>query len=318
MSKGIVILALGHAYYGRMALNLAVSIKSVDKSANITLLHSTGMLDIFNHQEKSFFSNGDINGDYQTSFIEVPDEMYSHVGKKEYQMAKTFVYDLSPYEYTVYLDADSIWLPTRTPDEMFALCWNNPILFQCINEWDIQKEWGCLWTVKENQPNEGLKQIRELYGIEDNRTIYEMQSSFLYFEKSRVGKAFFDTAKEAYIKRPFHFWTWNGGIPDELVFNISTAINNIKLPWFPFTPLCFNDYTWNFKNDPKRECTYGNRATIFNKYFGFSMAGNTNASSAMSLYNDIVKASYAQFSSRIRFPWFWKQKKQFIDTRETA
>ena len=318
MSKGFVILALGHSYYGRMALNLAVSIKASDTSANVTLLHSKGMLDPFNRDERAFFSNGDINGDYQLSCIEVDESLYTFKGNKEYQMAKCSVYDLSPYDQTVYLDADSIWLETLKPDQLFAKCWNNPVLFQCINEWDIQKEWGCLWTVQKDKPNEGLKQIRELYGITDHRTIYEMQSSFLYFEKSRVAKAFFDTARECYIKRPFHFWEWNGGIPDELVFNISTAINNIKLPEFPYTPLCFNDYTWNFKGDPKRDCSFGKRDTIFNKYFAFSMAGNTNSSNAITLYDSMVKSAYSKFISRIRFPWFWKQKRQFISTREAA
>lgn len=308
MEKGIVILALGHANYGRMALNLAVSIKAHNQDVRVCLLHSSGMEGIFNHNERSFFSE----------FVEVPEDLYTYKGNKEYQMAKTSVYDLSPYDRTIYLDADSICLPTRKFEDLFHKCWNNPVLFQCVSQWDIQKEWGCLWTVQKDKPNDGLKQIREIYGITDNRTIYEMQSSFLYFEKSRVAKAFFDTAKECYIKRPFHFYEWNNGIPDELVFNISTAINNIKLPEFPYTPLFFTDYTWSFKGDTQRDCNFGNRKTIFDRYFCLSMAGNTNSASSMQLYDDMVKQAYSMFFAKVRFPYMWKQKRQFISTRQAA
>jgi hypothetical protein len=310
LDKGIVILALGNSNYGRMALNLSVSIRAnnPELSERICLLHSKGMLEWMNQNERAFFDD----------FIEVDEILYTYKGNKEYQMAKTAVYDLSPYKRTVYLDADSIWLPTRKTKDLFHECWNNPVLFQCVSEWDIQKEWGCLWTVRKEGPNDGLKQIREIYGITDHRTIYEMQSSFLYFEKSRVAKAFFDTAKECYIKRPFHFYEWNAGIPDELVFNISTAINNIKLPRFPLTPLFFTDYTHSFKGDPSRDCNFGNRKTIFDRYYILSMAGNVNSASSMDLYNSMVKSSYAMYPSKIRFPYMWKQKRQFLTTRQAA
>lgn len=303
-----MILALGHANYGRMALNLAISIKGKGWETNICLLHSHKMLDNFSPNERSFFDQ----------YVMVDESMYTHNGAIEYQMAKTSIYDLSPYDNTVYLDADSIWLAENNPKELFGLCKNNPVLFQCVHKWDIQDEWGCLWTCRDGLPNEGLKQIREIYGITDNRTIYEMQSSFLYFEKGIVARNFFDTAKKLYTERPFHFWTWNNGMPDELVFNISTALNNIKLPLFPFTPLFFDDYTRTFKGDTKRECTYSKRDTIFNKYFALSMAGNTNSTSVTNLYDDMVKMAYSRFMSKVRFPWLWKQKKQFITTRIAA
>lgn len=309
MEKGVVILALGHPNYGRMALNLAVSLKCVNgmEGVDICLLHSDGMDTIFNHEERQFFDR----------FVKVPEHYYTYKGNKEYQMAKTFVYDLSPYQRTVYLDADSIWLPNNKIEALFHKCWNNPVLFQCIHEWDIQGEWGCLWTAGKEK-NEGLKQIREIYNITDNRTIYEIQSSFMYFEKSRVAKAFFSTAKECYIKRPFWFFTWNNGIPDELVFNISTAINRIKLPEFPYTPLFFVDYAERFKGDPKRAAEFKNRGTIYNKYFAMSMAGNMVPQRVIELYDELVKGYYSQFPARIRFPWLWKQKRQYLETRAAA
>jgi len=306
MEKGVIILALGHANYGRMALNLAISLKSKNE-VDVCLLHSEGMDTIYNHNERQFFDR----------FVKVPEDYYTYKGKKEYQMAKTYMYDLSPYQRTIYLDADSIWLPDKNINELFHKCWNNPVLFQCIHQWDIQKEWGCLWTACDG-PNEGLKQIRELYGIKDNRTIYEMQSSFMYFEKSAVASAFYHTAKDCYLKRPFQFFQWNNGIPDELVFNISTAINRITLPEFPYTPLFFVDYAHRFQGDPRRETRFNNRNTIFQKYYAFSMAGNSNPQRAVELYDDLVKGYYSMYPSRLRFPWLWKQKRQYLETREAA
>jgi hypothetical protein len=309
IEKGVIILALGHANYGRMALNLAVSLKSVNgmNGVHVTLLHSAGIETLYNHNELQFFDG----------FIEVPENYYKFQGDKEYQMAKCYMYDLSPYQKTIYLDADSLWLPERKIDSLFDECYNQPVSFQCIDKWDIQGEWGCLWTAGKEK-NDGLKQIRELYDITDNRTIYEMQSSFMYFEKSRVAKAFYDTAKECYIKRPFWFYTWNGGIPDELVFNISSAINEIKLPKFPYTPLWFIDYENRFKNDNSRSISLRNRGTIWSKYYAFSMAGNTNPQRAVEIYDDLVKGYYSRFPAKIRFPWLWKQKRQYLTTRLAA
>ena len=54
---GIILLALGHPYYGRMAYNLAMSIKAVDSTVDITLVYTEGAIAHINHRNMWVFDN---------------------------------------------------------------------------------------------------------------------------------------------------------------------------------------------------------------------------------------------------------------------
>lgn len=287
--NGFLIIATGHANYMRMAFNLAFSIKVADMSQRIAIACSKGLQSILTDAQR----------EYVDQFIEVPESMYTINGNIEHPYVKTWMYELSPFEKTVYLDADSVWFHTQKPADLFKLMDGEKVSFQCDKEWDITGEWGCIW----NNKHGGLKAIREIYNIPSDRKIYEIQSSFMYFEKSDEAKQFYDFAREAYEKRPFEFFTWANGIPDELVFNISTAVNNIRIKTFPNKPLYFFEYL------PTRH-----RTKILGDYFALSMAGNHLPNDVIEFYNDMVKYSHARHQ-RIKFPYLWKNKKQFLPER---
>lgn len=279
-----------------MAFNLAFSIKFKTPGCSITIAHSEGLDKHLGHAEKLFVDK----------FVVVPQDYYTHKKKVEHPKVKTRMYDLSPYDHTIYLDADTIWFKERSIDDWFKELEGQEVAFHCEHKWSIKDEWGCLWTSEPDKPNKGLAQIRSLYKITDDRTIYEMQSSFMYFEKGVKSKAFYDTAAEIYIKRPFKYYTWAGGIPDELVFNISTAINKIELKQFPYKPLFFFEYHDN-----------RDRTHIFNNYYALSMAGHNLPGSVISIYDTLVKYYYSKIQ-KVRFPYLWKNKKQFLPERSKA
>lgn len=296
MSRGVLIIATGHPNYIRMAFNLAFSIKFKSPDCNITIAHSEGLGQHLNDSHKQFIDQ----------FVEVPKEYYTYQDKIEHPMVKTRMYDLSPYDQTLYLDADTIWFQERSIDNWFDQLQGQEVVFQCEHKWKMSEEWGCLWTSEKDKPNTGLSEIKKIYNIPEDTTIYEMQSSFMYFEKGDKAKAFYDTAKEIYIKRPFKFYTWANGIPDELVFNISTAINKIELKQFPYKPLFFFEYHNN-----------RDRAHIFNNYYALSMAGNNLPPSVIDIYDTLVKYYYSKIQ-KVRFPYLWKNKKQFLPERSKA
>ncbi len=106
--KGILIIALGHAQYGRMALNLALSLRFTSKLP-IALAHDNGAIThISGHLDKF------------DKLIEVPEKYYMRKGNKEYIKAKTHIYNLSPFDETIYLDADTLWLPKKSIDLLFT------------------------------------------------------------------------------------------------------------------------------------------------------------------------------------------------------
>ncbi len=293
MTKGVLLIATGHANYIRMAFNMALSLKVANPECNIALAHSKGLEALLTHKERGYFDK----------FIEVPEEFYTYDGKPEHPQVKTRMYELSPWDHTLYFDADSVWFQDKKIENLFKELEGQPVSFQCRHKFDIQTEWGCLWNVKQG----GLKAIREIYGITDNRDIYEIQSSMMYFEKCDKAKEFFEVSYDCYVKRPFDFFTWAGGIPDELVFNIATALCKIELKNFPFTPIYFVDY----ENTKERNL-------IFQKYYAMSMAGNWLPSNIVEFYNTLVKSNYTKHQAHIRFPYLWENKKQFLPERQIA
>jgi len=109
MSKGVLILAMGHPYYGEMAANLAMSLKFADKETKICLAWEG---DAKNHLTPAKLNLFDV-------IKEVPQEYIMKDGKKAYFKAKTYINKLTPFEETIFLDADMIWFGKRGVNVLF-------------------------------------------------------------------------------------------------------------------------------------------------------------------------------------------------------
>src|SRR5687768_10941291 len=99
LDKGIILLATGAPFYGRMAYNLAVTIKAVEP-VSVTVLHKGAGISHLSQKQLSIFDN----------IIEITDESFA---------AKLCLLDYSPYDRTLYFDADMAWLPVKKPSELF-------------------------------------------------------------------------------------------------------------------------------------------------------------------------------------------------------
>ena len=49
----------------------------------------------------------------------MPEEYYITNGIEKYLKAKTHIYDLSPFDETIFLDVDMIWNPKKKPEDLF-------------------------------------------------------------------------------------------------------------------------------------------------------------------------------------------------------
>lgn len=215
MLKGIVIIATSHAYYGRMAYNLAVSIKAVE-DVPIALLYRPPAIDHLTSTQLSYFNH----------LVELPDNV------PEAYHTKLHLDKLSPFDRTLYLDADMLWLPYRKPSELF-------------NELEGVAYTG-ITEGKSGNVNHGyyfwadLKELQEVYGTD--WVFYQWRSEVIYFER---GTHVFATARSLDLSELKTVKKFGGTIPDELYLNIATAITLTdphKYKWTPaYWPRLYKD-----------------------------------------------------------------------------
>lgn len=205
MLKGIVIIATNHPYYGRMAYNLAVSIKSAQDIPVALCYRSTAINHLTDEQRLIF-----------DQLILLPESMPSGFGTKLY------LDELSPFEKTLYLDADMLWLPYRKPYELFK-----------------ELEGVCYTGITEGKTgdvNHGYyfwadeKEIREVFRTPE---VYQWRSEVIYFEK---GSEVFSKARAIDAGQLRSVKKFANQIPDELYLNIATSVMGIAPHKYKWTP----------------------------------------------------------------------------------
>lgn len=252
MLKGIVIVASGHPQYGRMAYNLAITIKAVEDFP-VAVLHSGRGLAHLNDQQKGIF-------DY---IIEIDGP--------ESCGAKLCAYDNTPFTHTLILDADMLWLPKKTPSELFQEM--EGVKFTAISEGNSDEPAShyFFWA--------DLAEIRTKYKVDK---VHQYRTEVMYFEKCKEVKAMFKDAKKIHTKPGLlTIKKFAGGVPDELSVNIAAAIHGLEP----------HKERWRPSYWPKlhRE-TVLPLAQLYAEYFLFSAGGNTAPQATQTFYNKLVKA----------------------------
>lgn len=288
-TKGIIILALGHAYWGRWAYNLAMSIKYSSPDANITLLYAgDGKAQI---RDLSLFDK----------VLKVDSKYYTTDGRVEYMKAKTALYKLSPYTETIYLDADTIWINAKTVDD----------LFEELKDLDFTMA-NRSWTALESESltdEFGVwaspKYIKEYYGFKAGR-FYNLSSEMIYFKKDKkIAKLFLDAFKiyDEPLELTRHF---NGGMPDELPFSIAMIKNDIYPHIDNYRP-----FYWEAGQRPPLRLSNAD----LKAYYAYSMGGNQAHPLMKEIYNNFVKFYGKKFS--VATPYLWIDKYSWMDGRKT-
>lgn len=205
LKRGIILIATGHANYGNMAYNLALTIKAVEHIP-IALIYSGPALGHLNENQKEIFD----------FIIELPAQFRQGFG------TKLHLDQLTPFEKTLFLDVDMLWLQ-RKPSELFDSL--SGTSFTCITEGssDAVNNQYYFWA--------DLKEIQTAYNVEK---VWQIRSEVLYFEKGcKVFKKARDLKPENKLKTIRKF---GDKIPDELYFNIALAVMGIdphKANWMP-------------------------------------------------------------------------------------
>ena len=264
MSRGIILLAMGDPMYGRLAFNAALSMKANDPNIHITLGYAESALaDLFDYH-RSYFDN----------FIEIPETFYTNYPppvvttkpvhtlddffagapteakltpappcQKNYFKAKTHLYELSPYDQTIFLDVDSLWKLGKRVNPLLdslggvkytPVCYQNPkgLPHQgSMQDWEMTKQIG-FWASAE--------QYAAYYGKRTDGYFWETSTYFIYFEKCPETKAYFDKVQEL-MRDPspdVPVKSYRGDMkPDEFYFNAASYLLQMGPCTYPYAPI---------------------------------------------------------------------------------
>lgn len=285
---GILLLALGHPYYGRMAYNLAMSIKAVDSTVDITLVYTEGAIAHINQRNMFVFNNKMLYPDTEQPFG-----------------AKLNIYELSPYQRTLYIDVDTLWINKKSPSDLFEKL--NGIPFTGITEGfhdyddpsksDHSKNYF-FWA--------DLEEIKQIWQQVGDR-IHQWRSEFIYFEKCDKIEGLFYDMKCAYeqshsMKSVKKF---ANHVPDELAINIATSAHNINPHIYKWQPTY-----WDRLNG-------GAMPTIEelqSKYYVISCGSNANGGALRRVYDRVCAASAYKLKLQHVFPLI--SKKEMLINRQ--
>lgn len=268
---GVLLLALGNPYYGNYAVQLARSIKSVDSSISVSVAYSGSVL---SHNVNLPFDN----------LIEVPKDYFYTDGLPDFIKAKTYLYELSPYKHTIFIDADVIWLPQKSITELFNEFKEIDITFSNRGKQEVSeaKAGFIHWA--------DPKEITRVYG--NDGWLYNLASEFIYFRKNKKVERFFKIAQEIYSDPKIEYKKFAHHLPDELAFEIAM----IKTGMYPHAENFIPFYWEQFerKSMPVHE--------MYSKYYGYSMGGNVNTPSQEQIYNNLANNYNSQFKVSGYFP----------------
>lgn len=252
MNRGILLIAVGHRNYTEMAISLATSIKVNEPSMQICLV--TDRILAIEYQQ--LFD----------SYIEPEEKIYTHDGQLEFIKSKLYMYDLSPFEETLFLDVDQIVMQDRKLSDIFLELKEVDLTFSNTGKSDVS-----IWA--------DVKEVHQLYGPGD---FWNFHSELVYFKKSKAAKAFFTMAKRIYGERKIKSATRFAGsaMADELAFQaaaMKTGIYPHKENWLP---------NFWYRRDQRRAGLYPYQ--LKHEYYTYSIGGPTLADNVATNYNNLA------------------------------
>ena len=196
MKQGYIIIATGNQRFMEMSVNLALSLKHNDGKRHVALVHDN---DIFVPEEY---------GNVFDYVIQIPNEILL-----KNNMNKLNLYDLSPFEQTMYIDSDC-FLAKKDIDLI----------------WDTTKDHN--FTVVGRKIREGI-----FRGIDVKKTINNLgipyivyfNSGVIYFDKSETSKDVFKKAKELLITKEREIGIpFRGALGDETFLGVAMGFYRIS------------------------------------------------------------------------------------------
>lgn len=254
MSKGILLIALGK-HYNKLAYNMS---KSIKRFSDIPVACITDETDV---NILSAFDN-----------IITP-KLCDYMEGYSFNpfFLKTRIYDLTPFDHTIYLDVDGLVLKDLTP------LFNHKFKIQEVAKYTYATSNECqmVWV---NKADRKLTDLYDAYKLPHDREYPEYNSSIIVFNKSKKNEKYFKQAQKNYFDRRLPFKPIGGLYPDELAWNLASAQLNHYSDKPHIKPIYFY---WENK-----DLTPGD---ISKKYYVLGMAGGFHQGKLVRLYEETVK-----------------------------
>lgn len=286
-TKGIVLIAGGYGMYAYYAYNLALSIRA--HSQIPIILFSDGIHRYLMPNKQKVF----------TEIVKLPEECYIVNGVKQYVKAKVHLYELSPFDETLFLDVDTIFSPYKNIENLFRENSDMDIQFACRGEKKMNEGTRSEWV--------NLSEIKQIHGYDH---WYELSSEVIYFKKCDRAQRVFDCAIYYYTnhgmgikkwvnnqasgweveKKPNCITEFAGGIPDEVPFSLALEATEtkIKAPYIPsyWQPQYFKDITPDVQ--------------VMKNFYLTSIGGASLQRNTERIYNTLVK-KYSPMDEKTSF-----------------
>lgn len=276
-------IAAGIHTYGQWCTNLAMGLKQTDATTNITLLYQGKALELIS-QYISIFDQ----------VIEIPKSCTTRNGLDSLLRAKVCLYELSPYDETIYIDADVMWLPYKPISQLFDEMKDIDITIGNRGKTDLNTNPKLIWCKSEN--------MRAVYG---DVTIYNLSSEFMYFKKNEKVQQFFEEAKKAFDVPGVDYTRFSGTVPDELAFQIAMIKTGVVPHKVPYLPFYWEPYE---KKNKTLESLYKEG------WYGYSIGGATLNYQQKMIYDALAKVYAKGFG--IRFPFLSRNKRDILPSRK--
>jgi hypothetical protein len=278
LKRGIILFACGHSYYGRLAYNLCVTIKSIEPGMPVVVVHSEKSLSHLSDDKKGVF-----------------DDMILLPGSFGFGV-KLELDKLSPFEETLYLDADMAWMPKKKPSELFDEL--EDVEFTSITEGHTEDKSPKYYFWAD------LEEIRKVYKIEGR--IYQWRSEVMFFRKTKKVKDMFSMARKVYKNPKLKtLMKFGNQVPDELAINIATAFYDIHPHVYKWCPALWPRLHKIHVTHP---------ADVYNRFYLLSCGSNYATGDLKTLYNTIMRIACSKMKVQHIFPLM--DKKSIIKDRE--
>jgi hypothetical protein len=272
MLKGIVIIATSHPYYGKMAHNLAVTIRATGTQIPICVLHSGRGLSHLSEKQKTVF---DI-------VKEIPADGL---------IAKLHP-EFSPFQKTLLLDADMAWLPYRKPEQLFEELAGNK--FTAITEGFIDFDGVSDVNVKYPVWSDATA-TQKAYGLKGK--MYQWRSEVVYFEKCKEVTAMYERANKIFKNPKVEVTKFAEGIPDEFALSVAACQTQTEP----------HAYKWKVSYwFPIAAGRSASASAIGRDYYLLSVGGKSVGTTTRRMYDGIVGA--AHYKLRMQYVFLLQSK----------
>ena len=286
--KGILLIATSHPYYGRLAANLAMSIKAAEDIPIAVIADEAGLRHL-SESERALFAE----------IIPAPVLPNGLVGINQLRMNLP---KYSPFKETLSLDVDMLWHPKRKPSEAFELLSDRD--FTIVNEGYIDLDTGEDHTSKRYSHWADPTAIKEAFELTGR--LYQTRGEFILFRKSPQVTQLYKTARAIQKKPGVDVQTLGDSVTDEFALNIALNKQGMEPHVSKWQPAY-----WSAIHGGLMPPVYK-----LDGYFAVSFGGNHAGREERKAYDIIAGAAAYKTGLKYRFPL--QSKRNYLTERRSS